>query len=217
VRVPLRFLLVAGLVTAALVLGGVLLLGGDGDEGPAAVPREEPYVATPLSDVDAATALVTRGPFCAAIDSRVVDAVLGVVPDPRTWANGDAIDTGTGTPDVVHEFGCAYADPSAGEVRAWVFAPPVDATRAAQLAKSASRGAGCSPGSGPPFGTPTLALTCTADDGTVRASYRGLFGDAWLVCEVTRPPGAEWDPLDRVGRWCVGALEAAKTGGSVAG
>ena len=53
-------------------------------------------------------------------------------------------------------------------------------------------------------------LTCTKD-GVVRASYRGLFGDAWLVCEVVRPAGATWDVADRAGRWCVGVLEAAST------
>ncbi len=42
----------------------------------------------------------------------------------------------------------------------------------------------------------------------MRASYRGLFGDAWLVCEVVRPAGATWDVTDRAGRWCVGVLRA---------
>jgi len=47
----------------------------------------------------------------------------------------------------------------------------------------------------------------------VRASYRGLFGDAWLVCEVTFESGvrvAEPPPdlEDVAGRWCVGVLEA---------
>ena len=43
----------------------------------------------------------------------------------------------------------------------------------------------------------------------MRASYRGLFGDAWLACEVARPAGADWSVVDRAGRWCVGVLEAA--------
>ena len=43
----------------------------------------------------------------------------------------------------------------------------------------------------------------------MRASYRGLFGDAWLVCELVRPAGATWDVTDRAGRWCVGVLQAA--------
>jgi hypothetical protein len=66
-------------------------------------------------------------------------------------------------------------------------------------------------GTGPAFGSPTLALTCTAADGTVRASYRGLFGDAWLVCEVELPPASPeaGTAADVAGRWCVGVLEAA--------
>jgi hypothetical protein len=89
-----------------------------------------------------------------------------------------------------------------------VFAPPVDAAGAERLIKVARKAPGCEVGSGPAFGAPTLALTCTKDD-VVRASYRGLFGDAWLVCEVARPAGADWDVVDRAGRWCVGALQAA--------
>jgi hypothetical protein len=54
-----------------------------------------------------------------------------------------------------------------------------------------------------------VALTCTNQQGTTRTSYRGLFGDAWLVCEVEQPAGATADPLDLAGRWCVGVLEAA--------
>jgi hypothetical protein len=76
------------------------------------------------------------------------------------------------------------------------------------MVKVAGKAAGCEVGAGPAYGAPTLALTCTRDDG-VRASYRGLFGDAWLVCEVARPTAADWDVVDRAGRWCVGVLEAA--------
>jgi hypothetical protein len=209
VRVPLRFLLVAGVATVLLVAGGVLLLGGGGDDPPhdEASPQA-PFTATPLGERDTSGAVVTRGPFCDRVDERLVDAVLGTVPTAQSWGNGDRLDLGNGSPDVVHEFGCAYADPAAGEARAWVFAPPVDATRAAQLVRSAGRAAGCTPGAGPAFGAPTLALSCTEPDGSVRASYRGLFGDAWVVCEVTRPAGADWDPVDRAGRWCVGVLDA---------
>src|SRR5207253_719073 len=80
------------------------------------------------------------------------------------------------------------------------------------LVKSGGKAPGCqTPPTSPAFGDPTLALTCTVKDGTARASYRGLFGDAWLVCEVDRPAGATWDVTDRAGRWCVGVLEAARS------
>ena len=109
----------------------------------------------------------------------------------------------------MHEFGCRYAVQDSGVAEAWVFAPPVDARQAQAMVKSSAKGPGCQAAAGPPFGSPTLALTCTAEDGSVQASYRGLFGDAWLVCEVDRPPGATWDAADRAGRWCVGVLGAA--------
>ena len=112
--------------------------------------------------------------------------------------------------DVGHEFGCEYVGADGTVARAWVFAPEVDADQAQRLVRSAAKAPGCEPAEGPAFGDPTLALTCTKD-GIAQASYRGLFGDAWLVCEVVRPAGATWDVVDRAGRWCVGVLEAAAT------
>ncbi len=206
-RVPVPFLLVAGVVTAVVVGGGVVALGRDDDEP--TPPAQESFTTTPLSEFDTTGLVVARGPFCDAIDDRQVDAVLGSVPDALEWENGDSIDlTGTGTEDVVHEFGCSYAVPDIGAARAWVFAPPVDATQAQRLVKAAGKSTVCQVGTGPPFGTPTLALTCTKD-GVTRASYRGLFGDAWLVCEVELADAAAADIVDVAGRWCVGALRAA--------
>ena len=76
-------------------------------------------------------------------------------PTRLEWENGDSIDlTGTGTEDVVHEFGCSYAVPDIGAARAWVFAPPVDATQAQRLVKAAGKSTVCQVGTGPPFGTP---------------------------------------------------------------
>ena len=206
-RVPVPFLLVAGVVTAVVVGGGVVALGRDEDDKP--TPAKESFTTTPLSEVDTTGLVVARGPFCDAIDDRQVDAVLGSAPDATEWENGDEIDlTGTGTVDVVHEFGCSYAVQDVGAARAWVFAPPVDAVGAQRLVKAAGKATGCEVGAGPPFGTPTLALTCTKD-GVVRASYRGLFGDAWLVCEVELAESAAADIVDVAGRWCVGAVQAA--------
>jgi hypothetical protein len=213
---PLRFLLAAGVLTAAAVGAGVLVRGDPPEparhRSEPTTPTTTPFTTTPLADYDTTAVVVTRAPFCEAIDDRQVEAALGVVPDVQSWQNGDRVDLGNGVRDVGHEFGCRYAAPDSGVAEAWVFAPPVGAAQAGALAKRAARAAGCQPGAGPAFGSPTLALICTAKDGTVRASYRGLFGDAWLVCELDRPPGATWDAADRAGRWCVGVLQAA--GGS---
>ncbi len=139
-RVPLPYLLVAGVVTAVVVGGGVVALGSADDEP---TPTDESFETTPLSELDTTGLVVSRGPFCDAIDDRQVDAVLGAVPDAQEWENGDEIDlTGTGTEDVVHEFGCSYAVQDVGVARAWVYAPPVDAAQAQRLVKQASKGPG---------------------------------------------------------------------------
>ncbi len=210
-RVPVPFLLVAGVVTAVVVGVGVVTLGseGGGGGGDEPTPAKESFSTTTLAAFDASGLVVTRGAFCDALDERQVAAALGDDPaDSASWDNGDTIDVGNGVEDLVHEFGCRYTAADGTTAQAWVFAPPVDAAGAQRLVKVAGKAAGCEVGAGPAYGAPTLALTCTRDDG-VRASYRGLFGDAWLVCEVARPAGADWDPVDRAGRWCVGVLEAA--------
>jgi len=209
-RPPAPFLLVAGAVTAVVVGGGVVALGHDSTE-PA--PVKESFTTTPLSEFDATGVVVTRGPFCDAVDDRQVSAALAGEPaDSSSWENGDTIDVGNGVEDVTHEFGCRYTGADGTVAQAWVFAPPVDAAGAERLVKDAGKAPGCETGAGPPFGIPTLAQTCTKD-GVERVSYRGLFGDAWLVCEVARPAGATWDVTDRAGRWCVGVLEAAGSTG----
>jgi hypothetical protein len=209
-RLPVRSLLVAGLATAAAIGAGVLALGDD--EVDPAPPDRAPFTTTPLTGYDTTGAVARRGPFCDGIDRRQVSAALGGDPaDATSWQNGDTIDLGNGVQDVAHEFGCRWTAADGTLAQAWVFAPPVAADEADRLARSAARGPGCETADGPPFGTPTLALTCTTKDGAVRASYRGLFGDAWLLCEVVRPAGATWDVTDRAGRWCVGVLEAVRT------
>ena len=211
-RPPLRVLLVAGIATAVIVGGGLVVLGGSDDATEDTTSSEEPFKTTPLASYDASSATVTRGAFCAALDHRQVAAALDAEPESTTsWLNGDPVEVTDGMEDVGHEFGCEYAGADGTVARAWVFAPAVDADQAQRLVRSAGQAPGCEAVDGPAFGDPTLALTCT-NDGGAQASYRGLFGDAWLVCEVVRPPGATWDVVDRAGRWCVGVLEAAAIG-----
>ena len=215
---PRAVVLVASAVaaTAVIVGAGVLALGGT-DERTATGDSTGPtgpatYTTTPLSELDTTGLVVTRGPFCDDVDDRQVAAALGAdAADSSSWENGDTIDLGNGVQDVAHEFGCRYVAADGTVAQAWVFAPPVDAASAQHLVKTAGKATGCQVGAGPAFGAPTLAMTCAAKGGVTRASYRGLFGDAWLVCEVDRPAGATWDAVDRAGRWCVGVLEAAGT------
>jgi hypothetical protein len=206
-RRPVRFLLAAGALTVAAVVGGVLVLGGD-DGSPA--PARTPFSTTPLVGYDTTGAVVERDSFCDQVDPRQVTAALGGdAASSTSWRNGDPIQLPNGVQDIGHEFGCRWAAADGTVAQAWVFAPPVGADRAQGMVRSATKTKGCEPDPGPAFGDPTLALTCTTRAGEGRTSYRGLFGDAWLQCEVVRPTGATWDVADRAGRWCVGVLEAA--------
>ena len=81
---------------------------------------------------------------------------------------------------------------------------------AGDLAESAASRESCTqPAGAPPYGSPSLALVCPAGNRTW-ASFRGLFGDAWLSCSLSAPATlSEADLLDRAGRWCVAVAEAA--------
>jgi hypothetical protein len=215
-RRVLLWLVAAVALTVVLVGVGVTVLGGSDDDEPAST-SEQPFTTTPLAGLDVADLTVARGPFCEALDERQVDAALGSAPaQTRTWGNGDRVALGAGGEDVSHEFGCQFDAADGTVARAWAFAPPVDTATAAILAQRATKARGCTADpAAPPYGDPSLALTCQAADGTASASYRGLFGDTWVVCEVVRPAGATWDVADRAGRWCVGVVEgidAARSG-----
>jgi hypothetical protein len=206
VRRVLVWLVVAVVLTAALVTVGVLVLGRDSST-PRRAAGPKPFETTPLSAYDAQGVALTRAPFCDRLDPRQVSAALGAqAASTRSWKAGDRVSLGKGAADEAQEFGCQYDGPDGAVARAWAFAPPVDATAAAKLVKSASKARGCAPVA-PAFGEPGTGLSCSAADGSATASYRGLFGDTWVVCEVDRPAGATWDVADRAGRWCVGVLQ----------
>ena len=185
-RPQVPFLLVAGVLTALVVGGGVVALGSD-EEDP--TPAEESFATTPLSEFDASGVVVGRAAFCDELDDRQVSAAIGGDPaDSSSWENGDTIDVGSGVEDVAHEFGCRYTAADGTIAQAWVFAPPVDVAGAQRLVKAAGRATGCEAGTGPAFGNPTLALTCTKD-GIERASYRGLFGGCLVGLRGCAPAG----------------------------
>lgn len=190
-------LVVAVVVTGAAVAAGVALRSSE--PAPAAHP-----LAKRLASIDTATAVVRRGEWCArvpAADARA--AVDDSSPQLSSWANGDPLGSSR---DVAHEFGCSWTAASGVTASGWVFAPPVTVPRAQELVASAQGRPGCTPVPGAPaFGSPSVALSCAAG-GVTTLSYRGLFGDAWLVCELGGP--AAPDP-DRADRWCASVLTAA--------
>lgn len=208
------------MVVAAVVVGVVVLGGDDGaPTDPAAGPSTP--TSTPLADYDTLTVAVARQPFCEAVEPAVVAEVLESDPTGvRTWADGEQVRLPDGGRDVAHEFGCRWAVDGT-VASAWVFAPPVTRRQAIGLAQAAQSAEGCSPMRGArPYGLPTLAAFCrvegrggSAGAGT-EASYRGLFGDAWLTCTLEVPGASPDEALaERAGRFCVAVLEAARLPG----
>lgn len=196
----LRALVVAVVVTGALVAAGVALRSPDAPPAP-----RPPAAATGLSSIDTTTAVVRRGAWCDAVPSAAVREAVGETsPTPSSWSNGDPLGSG---PDVAHEFGCTWTASTGTAASAWVFAPPVTVARGQELVASARAVRGCTPLAGAPaFGSPSIALSCTSN-GATTVSYRGLFGDAWLVCQVARS-GAT-DPAEVADHWCASVRQAA--------
>lgn len=205
-----RSLLLASLLTVLPVSIGVAV---SDDTSPSTDPVA--YTATPLADFDSTSATVRRTEFCDRLPAEAATDALGTGASGSAYGNGDTSDVVPGG-DVSHEYGCRFVPTDTTvvdtEARAWVFAPPVGADRAQELVRSATSARGCRADAvAPAFGNPTLALQCTAD-GRRTASFRGLFGDAWLTCSLTLPatvPAREL--VDRAGRWCVAVARAASS------
>ncbi len=217
-------LAVAGVVTLGLVAAVVLwgLRGGD-DAAPAASPSPS-AVATPLAEVDTSTISLVRGSFCADVDPAAVLGAVGADSDDqaraRTWANGQRARLEPGLSDVSHEYGCSWRTASSQTARAWVFAPPVTLDEARDLVAAAPRREGCSLlADAPSFGTPSVAVQCRGV-GELTRTFTGLFGDAWLTCQVGAPVptgGADGPEAaeaaqtlaTRASTWCPAVLAAA--------
>lgn len=206
----LRLLLLAATVTVVLVAAGVLLFPEPAqDDGPVTV------ASIPLAEFDTTGLSVRRAGFCDAVDpERVVDAVGGVPVAELSYAPGDQ--GPPGIDDVVHEYGCTWTGPEGRTAAAWVFAPPITAERATSLRRAARRGEGCTRvADAPAYGATSTAVVCTGAEQSV-ASFRGLFGDAWLVCSLGEPattdPAEVADLVDRTGRGCVAVASAAAEG-----
>ena len=207
----------AGTVVAVVCLVGISSCEGDDGHAPATVPSE---TSTPLTELSTDTLVVRRESFCSAVDADRVEEALGGPPDASSaYDNGEPARLTTEVRDVVHEFGCAWRRADGVEARAWVFAPPVTLDRARAVARDADAARGCSAvPEAPAFGRPSAAVVCRVD-AALEASYRGLFGDAWLSCSLT-VPGAGADQaelMDRSGRWCAAvAIAASDTTGEPA-
>ncbi len=214
-RVPVvRHLALALGVTALAVGIGVAVSDVPEDAAPTAV---EPSV--PLTDVDTTELVAQRAAFCGALPEAAVTEALGGDPvDEASYGSGDRAALTDRVEDVSHEFSCSWQGEDGTVARAWLFVPPVTPAAADSLVASARKAKGCTPDPGAPaYGVPTLALACE-QAGVRTQSYRGLFGDAWLTCELsapaTTPAAASPEALtDRAGRWCVSVASAVEVAG----
>jgi len=176
-----------------------------GSAQPSRTPAAQP---TTLATYETDGVAVSRSPFCDRVSPTGIEHALGdAARSHRDYGNGDALRLPDGSRSIAHEYGCVWTGPGGVTARAWVFAPPVARDRAGDLVDGALTGPCQRAGAGD-FGTPSVAARCPTEDG-VEHSWRGLFGDAWLVCSVSgRGPSGELE--ERASEWCVAVLEAAR-------
>jgi hypothetical protein len=201
------------LVVVALVLTGVAVYVGTSDRDTretggtlASNPSTSPPT-TPLSQLDLSDLPIDRQPFCERLDQGDVEAALGgPVSSTYHYGNGDRKRIAPGVTDVSHEYNCTFTAADGTEARVWVFAEPVTRRVAASIARDSDREGGCTKvASAPTYGTPTSTTLCRqrAPDRTA-VTLRGLFGDAWMSCELAVPGRAPAGETQRRGeQWCL--------------
>lgn len=198
-------------MAAALLLTGVAVYVGlqssspeQAAQGPTASPTPSP---TPLASLDLSGLPIARAPACDAIDEGdVEDALGGPVSGTDHYDSGQRVVLAPGLRDVSHEFGCIFRAATGAQARVWVFAEPVSGRVAKTLVRDARSEKGCRPvSSGPTFGTPSATLLCALRKPRSRqVTLRGLFGDAWLSCQLTSPAaGSVAATVRRSEQWCV--------------
>jgi len=204
---------VALLVVLAVVAYAVVRVAGPDQttgsaRGPATGGRASP---TRLSSLDLSRLPVQRRSLCDRIArSDVAAALRGPVTETDHYSNGDRTSLTATVRDVAHEYDCTYRGATGAEARVWVFAAPVTIPDSRILVRDARTATGCVlVRGGPRFGSPDVSTRCrVATPPGTAVSLRGLFGDAWLSCELSTPDAAATgDPVDvtvrRSQRWCV--------------
>ena len=191
---------VAVLVVVAAVAGWWLTRPRAG--GPGASAGASPQA---LESLDLSNVPVARRPFCDALQPDDVRAALGgPVRGSTHYVPGQLASLGPGLRDVAHEYDCTFRGDAGAEARTWVFAAPAGRPLAASMTRTARDRPGCLlVPRAPTFGRPGVTTDCPAARGAGRTvSLRGLFGDAWLTCQLTSR-AAEPDVVRRAERWCV--------------
>lgn len=198
------------LLTLVLV---AFLLACTGQDDPGRKPGPRP---TPIDAYDAEGVALPRAPLCSLIPEGPVELAVGGEASTAHYENGQSAPITAGIRDVAHEFGCSYAGPGGVVARAWVFAPPVTPGMAADVLEGVRRTKGCRLTEGHGFGEPGTGSVCASRDLT-EAAYRGLFGDTWFTCQLSRPRHVAVPQQQRLlasaGEWCVAVVESARVRG----
>jgi hypothetical protein len=203
---------VAVVVLAGAVAAVVLLDEPPGQADPplaSQAPSASPVTGAEPVELDVSRLPIPRAPFCGDLDAAEVGRVLdGDIEDASAYGTGDTVRVAPGVRDVVHEYGCRFRGPDA-EARVWVFAAPVTRAEARRLVREARAVDGCREiRTGTAYGRPGVTRLCrgegsgTGDEKEVEVGARGLFGDAWLSCQVTAADQAA-AVTRRAERWCV--------------
>lgn len=189
-------------IGGGLLAIALLVTGCSGSDEPARRATK----ATPITRLDVPSVRLARAEFCDQVPEASVRRALGAAPDSdRSWGNGDPVPDGA-TGDLAHEIGCSWSADDGSAASAWVFARPVTAAFAGTLVRTATRRRGCTTEQTSVFGSPALLQTCAAS-GAERLRRAGLFGDAWLTCEVTVPGGVPAaERRQRLDDWCATAV-----------
>jgi hypothetical protein len=146
--------------------------------------------------------VASRTEFCDVLDPESVATALGGEPDTTdSYASGQRAEMAPGLEDVTHEFSCTFARGS-HMARAWLFAQPATAKQARSWIQERMADEACHAAGELSFGDPGLVQLCD-DPSQRRVTAVGLFGDGYLTCKLTGPPGTDEDDLlDRAQRWC---------------
>lgn len=168
----------------------------------------KPPKPTPIGKLQTASMIIPREAFCEQVPAKAVEAAIkGVVDNAREWTDGEAGKTG----DVGQEFGCEWKSADGLEARAWVYARPVTGKFAREVIDKTSRRPLCTPERPPAFGSPSQLQVCQLGGGVLRVRHAGLFGDAFLTCEVSAPTADRQQLRVRAGTWCVDVAKALDT------
>ena len=199
----LALVAVAAIGVTALAL--VLVPAAETPRSPAATPTpsSSPDTAT-RAPLDVSKLPIARTLPCEAVDDPALATALGAEPTGSTsYVSGDRVEVAPGVTDTAHEDLCGF-EAAGAQAKVWVFAAPVSTPQAHRIVRDVRATPRCSfPADATGFGTPGLTGVCTRGD-TVTTTLRGLFGDAWLSCELSVSGAAGADAVrSRADRWCV--------------